>query len=160
MMHEYDARRAIIAKLRMAGVVSGGLRDDAIDWVDVVHLVDAAFTRIAQTTEEATRILTPREQMVCCHIGERERAEAIRLRERFPNADETRVCELIRYDFDNSENRDALITRSIGVFGRSGGLTARTKVSHFLAGLLPERRYAGWDDQVYPQFKIREIQIR
>jgi hypothetical protein len=63
--------------------------------------------------------------------------------------------ELIRIDFDNMENRDALYETSLGTFVQSDELTAHGVLLKWLSEQPPVNMYLGWDGEVYPKFKVK-----
>lgn len=72
------------------------------------------------------------------------------------------AIELIKVDFDSLENSlsSAIIKRSIGVFVEGDGLTASGKIAKYFETLAPERRYGGWNHEIYPQYVMKEINLK
>lgn len=66
------------------------------------------------------------------------------------------IIRLIKIDHDNMENRDAVYTTNLGTFVNGNGLSAHGKVAKFISEMLPEKRYLGWDGNVYPQYIIEK----
>jgi hypothetical protein len=62
------------------------------------------------------------------------------------------IITLIRVDFDSLENRDPIRETKLGTFVGGDGLTADGKIAEFFRNMEPEKRYLGWDRQVYPQY--------
>lgn len=72
------------------------------------------------------------------------------------------VLQLIRIGFDNMENRDAVVTSVIGVFGDDDApsVTARAKIDVKLLEEKAQQPYLGWDGKIYPQYKIVKISVQ
>lgn len=66
------------------------------------------------------------------------------------------VITLTRVDHDNLENKDPICTTKLGIFVGEDGLTAHGKVAEFIRNMKPEKRYLGWDGEVYPQYKLEK----
>jgi hypothetical protein len=67
------------------------------------------------------------------------------------------IMELIKIDFDGLENHcsNAIMTKTLGLFVADDGLSAHGKCREFIATLAPEKRYLGWDGNIYPKYKTR-----
>ncbi len=160
-MSPTQARAAILDKLRLAGVLSPKVFEQDLDWCDVLDMVEAAFNIIARRARDSVTPIHPPSRSPCCHIGAQELEEKVRLRSQFPDPQINEVCEALRYDFDNLENRDALRVTSLGIFGPGNDReSAVGKAACFIEQLPPERRYWGWDGEVYPRFKLRRVSLR
>lgn len=48
-------------------------------------------------------------------------------------------------------------SKDLGVFIDGDNLTAHEKVMEFLNELPPETRYLGWNNEVYPQYKLKKV---
>lgn len=71
------------------------------------------------------------------------------------------VIRLVRVDFDNLENHDAIYEKEIAVFGSdSPGKTAHAKVGEWLVENGPFKLYLGWDGEVYPKFRAERKFVR
>ena len=70
----------------------------------------------------------------------------------------TIIKKVIRVDFDNDENNEAKAVRKIEIFRAEDreGLTASLQITRFLDQFEHIHPYKGWDDQIYPQFKIEQ----
>ncbi len=65
---------------------------------------------------------------------------------------------LTMIEFDSMENRieGARCPTCLGVFLEPG---AKEKISDYIDKLPDCRRYEGWDNQMYPQFVIAEVDV-
>ena len=62
---------------------------------------------------------------------------------------------LVQINFDNLENSDARSETELGVFVDEDNLTAQGKIGlYFQEQMEPKKLYLGWDDNVYPQFRL------
>ena len=66
------------------------------------------------------------------------------------------VITVYKVDFDNLENRDAIMREKLGVFVAKGDLTAHGVASGFINSLEPHRHYLGWDGEVYPKYVLEK----
>lgn len=66
------------------------------------------------------------------------------------------ILRLVRIDFDNLENRNARIKKTVGVFVPKESLTAHGAASAWFDAQPPQRMYLGWDGQVYPQWQLEQ----
>lgn len=66
------------------------------------------------------------------------------------------IIRLIKVDHDNLENRNAVHSTNLGNFIEGDGLTAHGKVANFIDKMEPEKRYLGWDGNVYPQYRLEK----
>ncbi len=48
-------------------------------------------------------------------------------------------------------------TTDLGVFVDGDVLTAHGQIQNFLNTLPTETRYLGWNNEVYPQYKLKEV---
>ncbi len=71
---------------------------------------------------------------------------------------------LVRVVMDTLENNlsDAIITKEIGIFvdDHDYGKTAFLKIRKYFESLEPERMYVGWNNQVYPQYRIETVNLK
>lgn len=72
----------------------------------------------------------------------------------------TEVIRLVRVDFDNLENRDGRMEKEIGIFGPTPTGSAYATVQRWFSEQEPIKFYAGWDHQVYPQFRMETRILR
>ena len=70
------------------------------------------------------------------------------------------VIRLVRVDFDNLENRDGRMENEIGIFGPTDQLSAYGVISDWFKKQPPMKLYVGWDQQVYPQFRLEPKVVR
>ena len=69
---------------------------------------------------------------------------------------------VIKVDFDSRQELEALALseEELGAFVDGDGQeTARSKVDAFLKTLYTESLYLGWNNQIYPQFRVKEIEL-
>ena len=60
------------------------------------------------------------------------------------------VLTLIKIDFDNMENSDARVTTKVGIFSSYNSL------KEWVSKQTPEKLYLGWDEQIYPKYKVEK----
>lgn len=70
-----------------------------------------------------------------------------------------KAIKLLKFEFDNLENHNCEVVTEVGIFVADGQLTAHGKVGRFIQSLDPEKRYLGWDGQVYPQYKLEHVTL-
>lgn len=70
------------------------------------------------------------------------------------------IIRLVKIDHNNLENKDALYIENLGTFVDGDVLTAHGKVSKFISEMPAEKRYLGWDGNVYPQYKLEKDYLR
>ena len=70
------------------------------------------------------------------------------------------IKRVIRVDFDNMENREEMAVKSILLFEAEDDLQgmASLKVARFVEKI-NVNLYKGWNDQIYPQFRIEKREI-
>lgn len=118
----------------------------------------------AITADEVVRVVTDKDyqdevvsefikeaEPVVKKIQEQEQAEALQRA--------TEAVRLIRIDFDNMENRDPYCEEEVAVFVGDAHLTAHGKASEYMRTMEKVRPYAGYDGQVYPQFKLKKVKL-
>lgn len=66
---------------------------------------------------------------------------------------------LIKIDFDNMENVDTFVYKQIGIFATTEMNTAYSKIEVYFKVMAPEKRYLGWDREVYPKYKIEKGEL-
>jgi hypothetical protein len=64
------------------------------------------------------------------------------------------LIRLVRVDFDSLENHDPLTETEIGIFASAGGRSAAGRVSDWFANQAPVKLYTGYNEQVYPQWRL------
>ena len=70
------------------------------------------------------------------------------------------AIRLVKIDFDNLENHNAICSEDLGVFVDGDNLTAHGKVKEFIRKMQPVKPYLGWNGQVYPQFRLEKIDLQ
>ena len=74
-----------------------------------------------------------------------------------------KALQLIRVGFDSMENHysDAVTRRVLGTFidVPEPDKWAVCKIKEFLRTIELERPYLGWDNRVYPQYEVKEIEV-
>jgi len=68
------------------------------------------------------------------------------------------IIKLVRTDFDNPENHNAICKKDIAIFVGDEKTNAHKKCSIFLEQMKPAHQYLGWDGQVYPKFDAYVLQ--
>lgn len=66
---------------------------------------------------------------------------------------------LEQISFDNMENHNPITVDVLGTFVDDNANTASYKVDLFLKEMPAQKMYTGWDDQVYPQYRLVKINI-
>lgn len=66
------------------------------------------------------------------------------------------IIRLVKIDHDNLENHNAIYTTNLGTFIAGDGLSAHGKVGKFISNMEPQKRYLGWDGNVYPQYRLEK----
>ena len=67
------------------------------------------------------------------------------------------IIKVKRLDFDNLENHSPYYVAWEKYFEAAGNLTAHGIAREYFKNMPPVEMYLGWDQQVYPQFKIETI---
>lgn len=72
------------------------------------------------------------------------------------------IITLIKINFDSLENDlgNAITESKLGVFSGTNGLTAHGNVAKFIANMEPEKRYLGWNGEVYPIYKLEKDTLK
>jgi hypothetical protein len=70
------------------------------------------------------------------------------------------IKKVVRVDFDNMENREEMATKRIVLFEAMDNASgsASLKVAKFVEKI-NVNLYKGWNDQLYPQFRIEKKEI-
>jgi hypothetical protein len=73
-----------------------------------------------------------------------------------------RGLRLIKVDFDGMENRlpEAVCKEELATFVDDGRDSAYRKAEGYLSVLAPVKVYLGWDQQVYPQFRLEPVEVK
>ena len=69
------------------------------------------------------------------------------------------VVMLVRYDFDNMENRNAERKKIIGVCIADKGKTAHGMASLYVDNMNPVNLYLGWDGEIYPKLEVVKVNV-
>jgi hypothetical protein len=74
----------------------------------------------------------------------------------------TEAITLTRIDFDGLENSisAAIVKEDLGTFVGDDKLTAHGKVSAFIKAMKPEKRYLGYDGDIYPIYVLKTIYLQ
>ena len=67
---------------------------------------------------------------------------------------------LTKLSFDNMENHYPVKETLIGVFTECGDLTPHGNIAEWFKKQSAEYRYLGWDNTVYPVYKLKEIELK
>lgn len=77
---------------------------------------------------------------------------------------------VVRIGFDSFENHNPEFQEELGIFVddpdtvpkgkcRVKGMTAHAKIQAFFYNREPEKMYVGYDNNVYPQFRIEDTEV-
>ena len=71
-----------------------------------------------------------------------------------------KALKLIEIGFDWMENHNAEYQKELGIFlDNDPSNNAFCKCGKFLLSMSPPKFFLGWNGQVYPQFKVKEIEV-
>lgn len=65
------------------------------------------------------------------------------------------LTSIIQVDFDCLENHNPICTTHLGTFRPTDKLSSHGAASKWLAEQPPVKMYLGYDEQVYPQYRIK-----
>ena len=69
------------------------------------------------------------------------------------------AIQVFKDTFDSSENHNPRNEELLGTFMAKDTLSAHGNAGNFIAELPPFKHYLGWDGRVYPQIRIKRIDV-
>jgi hypothetical protein len=71
----------------------------------------------------------------------------------------TEGVKLIKIGFDHTENRSPEIEETIAIFINDSEKGYMIKLTEYFLTKEPEKRYLGYNGEVYPKYKLEKVRI-